>query len=152
MISCLSLFHISIAAAVHLSRTTLLFGFVRQLHHVVNNTARLPYEIQGRKAATTNFRHVNFLCNLFAFFLRDVRQPQDTQGRSQDCCKSHKVFVRLTLLFASHAFVLRQRQDYSKVTVRLIARLSHECRKMHGCSAGHVRRIVLSCDSLVTFA
>ena len=30
-------------------------GFVRQPHGVVNNTARLPYEKQGPKAAETNF-------------------------------------------------------------------------------------------------
>ena len=39
-----------------------------------------------------------------------------------------------------------------QVTVRFIARRSLECLETHGCSAGHVRRIVLSCDSLVTFA
>ena len=42
-------------------------GFVRQPHGVVNNTARLPYKKQDRKAAATNFRHVHFLCDLFAF-------------------------------------------------------------------------------------
>ena len=71
-------------------------GFVRQPHSVVNNTARLPYEKQGRKAAATNFRHVHFLCNLFAFSERRTPAAKHTR-LSQDCCKTHKVFVRLTL-------------------------------------------------------
>ena len=126
-------------------------GFVRQPQGVVYYTARLPYEKQGRKAAATNFRHVHFLCDLFAFSERRTTAARHTR-LSQDCCKTRKVFVRLALKFASHAFVLRQPQDYRKVTARLIARLSQECRETHGCSAGHVRPIVLSYDSLVTFA
>ena len=55
-------------------------GFVRQPQGVVYYTARLPYEIQGRKAAATNFRHVHFFFAICLRFLRDVRQPQDTQG------------------------------------------------------------------------
>ena len=54
-------------------------GFVRQPQGVVNNTARLPYEKQGPKAAPTNFRQGYFLCDLFAFSERRT-QPQDTQG------------------------------------------------------------------------
>ena len=125
--------------------------FVRQHQGVVYYTARLPYQKQGRKAAAMNFRHVHFLCDLFAFSERRTTTARHTR-LSQDCCKTRKVFVRLTLKFASHAFVLRQPQDYRKVTVRSIARLSQECHETHGCSAGHLRRFVLSCDSLVTFA
>ena len=50
------------------------------------NTARLSYEKQSRKAAATNFRHVHFLCDLFAFSerrstaARHTRLLQDTQG------------------------------------------------------------------------
>ena len=112
-------------------------GFVRQPHGVVNNPARLSYE---KKVARLPQR----ILDMFIFFaiclrfLKDVRQPQDTQG----CCNTRKVFV----------FVLRQPQDYRKVTMRFIARLPQACRETHGCSAGYVRRIVLSCDSLVTFA
>ena len=72
------------------------FSFVRQPHGVVNNTARLPYEKQGRKAAATNFRHVHFLCDLFAFSERCTTAARHTR-LSQDCCKTRKVFVRLTL-------------------------------------------------------
>ena len=71
-------------------------GFVRQPHGVVNNTARLPYEKQGRKAAATNFRHVHFLCDLFAFSERRTTAARHTR-LSQDCCKTRKVFVQLTL-------------------------------------------------------
>ena len=70
-------------------------GFVRQPHGVVNNTARLPYKPQGRKAAATNFRHVHFLCDLFAFSERRTTAARHTR-LPQDCCKTHKVFVRLT--------------------------------------------------------
>ena len=61
-------------------------GFVRQSQGVVNNTARLSYEKQGRKAAATNFRHVHLFCDLFAFSgrrttaARHTRLLQDTQG------------------------------------------------------------------------
>ena len=57
----------------------------------MNNTATLPYEKQGRKAAATNFRHVHFLCDLFAFSERRTtavrhkaatRLLQDMQGVS----------------------------------------------------------------------
>ena len=71
-------------------------GFVRQPHGVVNNTARLPYEKQGRKAVATNFRHVHFLCDLFAFSERRTTAERHTR-LSQDCFKTRKVFVRLTL-------------------------------------------------------
>ena len=54
-------------------------GFVRQPQGVMNNTGRLPYEKQGRKAAATNFRHAHFLA-ICLRFLKDVRQPQNTQG------------------------------------------------------------------------
>ena len=69
-------------------------GFVRQPPGVVNNTARLPYEKQGRKAATTYFRL--FLCDLFAFSERRTTAARHTR-LSQNCCKTRKVFVRLTL-------------------------------------------------------
>ena len=71
-------------------------GFVRQPHGVVNNTARLPCEKQGRKAAATNFRHVHFLCDLFAFSERRTTAARHTR-LPQDCCKTRKAFVRLTL-------------------------------------------------------
>ena len=132
-------------------RVDKFLDFVRQSHGVVYYTARLPYERQGRKAAATNLRHVHFLCDLLAFSERRTTAVRHTR-LPQGCRKTRKVFVRLTLYFASHAFVLRQPQDYLKITVRFIARLSQECRETHGCSAGHVRRIVLSCDSLETFA
>ena len=128
-------------------RVDKFLDFVRQPHGVVYYTARLPYEKQGRKAAATNFGHVHFLCDLLAFSERCTTAARHTR-LPQDCCRTRK--VRLTLWFASHAFVLRQPLDYLKVTVRFIARLSQECRETHGCSAGHVRRIALSCDSLVT--
>ena len=77
---------------MHLSvKTNFLvsFGSLKVLFQgVVNNTARLPYEKQGRKAAATNFRHVHFLCDLFAFSerrttaARHTRLPKDTQGVS----------------------------------------------------------------------
>ena len=54
-------------------------GFIRQPHGVVNNTSRLPYEKQGRKAAQRIFD----MFILFAIclpFLKDVRLPQDTEG------------------------------------------------------------------------
>ena len=73
-----------------------VFGFVRQPHGIVNNTARLSYENQGRKAAATNFRHVHFLCDLFAFSESSTTAARHTR-LSQDCCKTRKVFVRLTL-------------------------------------------------------
>ena len=123
-------------------RVDKFLDFVRQPHGVVYYTARLPYKKQGRKAAATNFRHVHFLCDLLAFSercttaARHTRLPrllQDTQG-----VRTTDVIVR------QPTFVLRQPQDYLKVTVRFIARLSQECRETHGCSAGHARRIVLS--------
>ena len=70
--------------------------FVRQPHGVVYYTARLPYEKQCRKAATTNFRHVHFHCDLLAFSERCTTTARHTR-LSQDCCKTRKVFVRLTL-------------------------------------------------------
>ena len=70
-------------------------GFVRQPHGVVNNTARLPYEKQGRKASATNSRQVHFLCDLFAFSERSTTAGRHTR-LPQDCCKTCKVFVRLT--------------------------------------------------------
>ena len=45
-------------APVHVDK---FLDFVRQPHGVVYYTARLPCEIQGCKAAATNFRHVHFL-------------------------------------------------------------------------------------------
>ena len=71
-------------------------GFVRQPHGVVNNTPRLSYEKQGRKAAATSFRHVHFLCDLFAFSDRRTTAARHTR-LSRDCCNTRKVFVRLTL-------------------------------------------------------
>ena len=71
-------------------------GFVRQPHGVVNNTARLSYAKQGCKAAATNFRHVHLLCDLFAFSERRTTAARHIR-LSQDCCKTRKVFVRLTL-------------------------------------------------------
>ena len=71
-------------------------GFVRQPHSVVNNTARLPYEKQGCKTAVTNFRRVHFLCDLFAFSERRTTAAKHIR-LLQDCCKTRKVFVRLTL-------------------------------------------------------
>ena len=64
---------------------------------------RKTAEKQGRKAAAMNFRHVHFLCDLFAFSERCTTAVRHTR-LSQDCCKTRKVFVRMTL-FASHAFV-----------------------------------------------
>ena len=103
-----------------------------------NEAARLPQRI----------------FDMFIFFAYSERCTTAARHTrvSQNCCKTRKVFVRRKLLFASHAFVLCQPQDYHKVTVRFIARLSKEYREMHSCSSGHVRRIVLSCHSLVTFA
>ena len=68
-----------------------VFGFAWQPHCVVNNTARLPYEKQGHKAAATNFRHVHFLCDLFAFSERRTTAARHTR-LPQDCCKTRKVF------------------------------------------------------------
>ena len=65
-------------------------GFVRQPHGVVNNTARLPYEKHRRKAAATNFRHVHFLCDLFAFSRRRTTAARHTR-LPQDCCKTRKI-------------------------------------------------------------
>ena len=77
-------------------RVDKFLDFVRQPHGVVYYTARLSYEKQGRKAATTNFRHVHFLCDLLAFSERCTTGARHTRLR-QDCCKTRKVFVRLTL-------------------------------------------------------
>ena len=41
------------------------------------------------------FRHVLFLCDLFAFSERRTTAARHTR-LSQDCCKTRKVFVRLT--------------------------------------------------------
>ena len=41
------------------------------------------------------FRHVHFLCDLFAFSERRTTAARHTR-LSQDCCKTRKVFVRLT--------------------------------------------------------
>ena len=70
-------------------------GFVRQPQGVVYYNARLPYEKQGRKAAATNFQHVHFPCDLFAFSERRTTAARHTR-LPQDCCKTRKVFVRLT--------------------------------------------------------
>ena len=105
---------------------------------------------QGRKAAATNFRHVHFLCDLFAFsqtydsrktHKAVARQLQDTQG-----VRTTDVIVRQPRICLTSAARLPQgnRELYSKA--------AQECPEMHSCSARHVRRIVLSCDSLVTFA
>ena len=88
----LSLFHISLAPICD----DKFLGFVRQPHGAVNNTERLSYEKQGRKAAATNFRHVHFLCDLFAFSERRMIAARHTR-LPQDCCKTRRVFVRLTL-------------------------------------------------------
>ena len=77
-------------------RVDKFLDFVRQPHGVVYYTARLSYEKQGRKAAATNFRHVHFLCDLLAFSERCTTAARHTR-LSQDCCKTRKVFVRLTL-------------------------------------------------------
>ena len=61
-------------------------GFVRQPHGVVNNTTRLPYEKQRLKAAATNFRHVHFLCDLFAFSERCTTATRHTR-LSQDSAR-----------------------------------------------------------------
>ena len=77
-------------------RVDKFLDFVRQPHSVVYYTARLPYEKQGRKAAATNFQHVHFLCDLLAFSERCTTAARHTR-LPQDCCKTRKVFVRLTL-------------------------------------------------------
>ena len=77
-------------------RVDKFLDFVRQPHGVVYYTAKLPYEKQGRKAAATNFRHVHFLCDLFAFSERCTTAARHTR-LPQDCCKTPKVFVRLKL-------------------------------------------------------
>ena len=77
-------------------RVDKFLDFVRQPHGVVYYTARLPYEKQGRKAAATNFRHVHFLCDLLAFSERCTTAARHTR-LPQGCCKTRKVFVRLTL-------------------------------------------------------
>ena len=79
-------------APVHVDK---FLDFVRQPHCVVYYTARLPYEKQGRKAAAKNFRHVHFLCDLLAFSERCTAAARHTR-LPQDCCKTRKVFVRLT--------------------------------------------------------
>ena len=97
-------------------------GFVRQPHGVVNNTARLPYEKQGRKAAATNFRHVHFLCDLFAFSerrttaARHTRLSQDTQG-----VRTTDVIVRKPRICLTSAARLPQgnRALYRKAVARI---------------------------------
>ena len=64
-------------------RVDKFLDFVRQPHGVVYYTARLPYEKQGRKAAT-NFRHVHFLCDLLAFSERCATAARHT-WLPQDC-------------------------------------------------------------------
>ena len=71
-----------------------------------------------------------FFCGLFAFSERRTthnaaaRPLQDMQG-----VRTTDVIVRQPRI------CLRQPQDYHKVTVRFIARLSQECRETLGCSA-----------------
>ena len=111
-------------------------GFVWRPHSVVNNTARLPYEKQGCKAAATNFGHVHFLCNLFAFSrrrttaARHIRLPQDRQG-----VRKTDVIVRQPRICLTTAARLPQgyRALYHKAAARLPrnARLQCRIRRMH---------------------
>ena len=80
-------------APVHVDK---FLDFMRQPHGVVYYTARLPYEKQGRKTAATDFRHVHFLCDLLEFSERCTAAARHTR-LPQDCCKTRKVFVLLTL-------------------------------------------------------
>ena len=97
-------------------------GFVLQPHGVVNNTTRLPYEKQGHKAAATKFRHVHFICDLFAFSerrttaTRHTRLPQDTQG----VCTTD-VIVRQPYIYLTSAARLPQgnRALYRKAVARM---------------------------------
>ena len=108
-------------------------GFVRQPHGVVNNTARLPFEKQGRKAAATNFRHVHFLCDLFAFSERRAtaathkaaaRLLQDTQG-----VRTTDVIVRQPRICLTTAARLPQgnRALYRKTAARMMRNARLQC-------------------------
>ena len=105
--------------------------FVWQPHSVVNNTTRLPYGKQGRKAAAKNIRHVNFLCDLLVFSERRTTAARHTR-LPQDCCKTCKVFVQLTLQFASHAFALRQPQGNHALYRKAVARMPQNARLQCG--------------------
>ena len=110
-------------------------GFVRQPHGVVNNTARLPYEKQGRKAAATNFRHVHFLCDLFAFSERHTtvaRLLQDTQG-----VRTTDVIVRQPRIFLTTATRLPQgnRALYRKAVARMLQNARLQCGTRTFCLA-----------------
>ena len=112
-----------------------------------NKVERLP---QRQKL---NFRHVHFLCDLCAFSER--RKTAARHSRlPQDCCKTRKVFVRLTLYYASHAFVLQKPQVYREMTVRYIARLPQECCKTYSYKCTTENRTMttrLQCGNRTTY-
>ena len=119
---------------MHLSADKFL-GFVRQPHGVVNNTVRLPYEKQGRKAAATNFRHFHFLCDLFAFSEnrttaarhRDkvvARLLQDTQGVLTTDVIAHQPRICLT---SAARLPQGNRALYRKVVARMPRNARLQC-------------------------
>ena len=120
-------------------------GFVRQPHGVVNNTARLSYEKQSRKATATNFQHVHFLCDL-SFSERRTTAARHTR-LSRDCCaRTTDVIVRQPRICLTSA--ARLPQGNHALYRKAVARMPRNARLQ--CGTGMTYR--LSCDSLVTFA
>ena len=125
------------------------FGFVLQPHGVVNNTTRLPYEKQGRKAAATNFRHVHFLCDLFAFSERRTTAPrhtrlsQDTQG----VCTTDVIVLKPRICLTSAA---RLPQGNGALYRKAVTRMQRNARLQ--CRTRTMYRFVLrqSCNFCMT--
>ena len=104
---------------------------------------RLSYTSQKTQANRKENEHVE----------NSLRQPCDLVFRTAvlRCSILHREAAARNPEICRRGQVHGCRKD-DKVTVRFITRLSQECRETHGCSVRHVHRIVLPCDSLVTFA
>ena len=101
----------------------------------MNNTTRLSYEKQGRKAAATNIRHVHFLCDLFAFSERRTAATRHTRLQ-QECCKT-RTCVRTTDVIVRqpricHTSAARLPQGNHALYRKAVARMPRNARLQCG--------------------
>ena len=142
------MFHISLAAAVHLSVTTVFCAAaLRCCVHICKTTLRKYRVAWLPQRQKPNFGHIHFLCNFCA--ISGGSKAAARQARLlQDCCKAHKVFVRVRQPRICPMKVTRLSRYHHAMTLRFIARLPQECFKTydpliivqwpHGCTAGIV--------------